>query len=962
MPNPSLSLCMIVKNEERHVARCLASVRDLVDDIVLVDTGSTDGTLAIAERFGARVFPLAWQDDFSLARNHSLEQARGEWILVLDADESIAACDHAPIRAGLCDSALNAVTAYQRHYLAQGTVVGWQPGPGGYEEGKPYPGFFDVECRRLFRNRPWLRFQNRVHEELVSSDPGKPLAQTRGPWIIHHYGKVDGDAVLKAKGEAYLRIGRKKIEDRPKDPLAHYELGIQYLELGQPTDAAACFERVQTLHPNFRDTLLRQAICQVRLRQFQKALVSLRLAARGLPQFAAEIALEEGNVRRALDDMPAAERAFKRAIAHNPTFAASSVNLALVYKRSDRIPEALTALDQVLVHCPGHFESLALRAQLRRDTGDLAGALADLESLGSHPGALRLRARILVGQQRFAEARGCLLQLGEAADAEVAALRGAVALGLGEREEAIAALRSSLQIHESQEAAMNLSAALEASGDREGAIDAATVALKLAPDDPAALRRFSQLASTELGARARSDESPFTIFFYNPFGIMYDARTPRTRGLGGTESAVVYLAEALAERGHRIVVLNNCEEPGRWSGVEYARWETMPARAVSDRPDVLVAIRYWQAIGRARFAPLQIFWTGDAYDQPFLEGIDDPKRRAGIDLVALESRWQADTFSTHHGIPPWRIAQHPYGFAASAAGLDGGRSTRPVPDARRRTLAYTSTPFRGLDVLLDLFPRIRAACPDAELEVFSSMRVYGMAEEDDRRQFRALYRKAKQPGVTLVGTVPQLELAERLRDIRVLAYPNSYPETFCIAALEAQAAGCVVVTSELGALPETVGCGGVCLPGEITSPDYQRAFVEACVRLLTDDEAWQSLSRGAIAHAWDGYTWSAVAATWDTLCRRALAPEPPLVDRIARHLASGRAPLAMRMLDREAAPDMVLEEDWQALRELAAWRADAGSRPDLSMLRKVAQRFPTIRRLALLERWQAADESRRTAA
>src|SRR6185312_6187435 len=99
----------------------------------------------------------------------------------------------------------------------------------------------------------------------------------------------------------------------------------------------------------------------------------------------------------------------------------------------------------------------------------------------------------------------------------------------------------------------------------------------------------------------------------------------------------------------------------------------------------------------------------------------------------------------------WRIVQLPYGFAASAASLDGREGSpgqepscpaRPTPGVRRRRLAYTSTPFRGLDVLLDVFPRIRAACPDTELDVFSSMRVYGMAEEDDRRQFRALYRKA----------------------------------------------------------------------------------------------------------------------------------------------------------------------------------------------------------------------------
>ena len=196
---PALSVCLIARNEEAHLPRCLASVRGLADEIVLVDTGSIDRTVEIAQAAGARVFHETWQDDFSLARNACLARATGDWILSLDADETIAPRDHEVIRALLDRDDADAVSAWQRHYMAA-TVAGWQAGDGGYEEGRGFPGFLDVECLRLFRNRPWLRFHLPVHEWLTSTDPARPLRKMEAHWVIHHFGKVaPGDALL-AKG------------------------------------------------------------------------------------------------------------------------------------------------------------------------------------------------------------------------------------------------------------------------------------------------------------------------------------------------------------------------------------------------------------------------------------------------------------------------------------------------------------------------------------------------------------------------------------------------------------------------------------------------------------------------------------------------------------------------------------------------------------------------------------------
>src|SRR5438132_13758737 len=90
---PRRSLCMIVRNEEQNLAACLESVADLMDEIVVVDTGSNDRTGDVARRFGARVFDFPWVDSFAAARNESLRRATGDWIFWLDADERINAPD-----------------------------------------------------------------------------------------------------------------------------------------------------------------------------------------------------------------------------------------------------------------------------------------------------------------------------------------------------------------------------------------------------------------------------------------------------------------------------------------------------------------------------------------------------------------------------------------------------------------------------------------------------------------------------------------------------------------------------------------------------------------------------------------------------------------------------------------------------------------------------------------------------
>jgi tetratricopeptide (TPR) repeat protein len=143
-----VSAALIVRDEERFLDGCLRSLDGFVDEVVVVDTGSVDGTVAIAERHGARVEHLAWTGDFGAARNRSLDLAKGEWILYVDADERLSGADPGAARVALAGPDADGVLVRLVPLVPR---VGWTP----YRE------------FRLWRNRPELRFRGSMHETIV---------------------------------------------------------------------------------------------------------------------------------------------------------------------------------------------------------------------------------------------------------------------------------------------------------------------------------------------------------------------------------------------------------------------------------------------------------------------------------------------------------------------------------------------------------------------------------------------------------------------------------------------------------------------------------------------------------------------------------------------------------------------------------------------------------------------------
>jgi glycosyltransferase involved in cell wall biosynthesis len=290
---------MIVKNEEETIARALRSVKPVVDEMIVVDTGSTDRTKEIARSLGAKVYDFAWTDNFSDARNFSLSKATGEWILVLDADEVISALDHEKLRElirqdsrsqGFKDSSSTprplesltpAVVSFSfvtRNYTNSVSIVGWLPNDRSYPSEEAGTGWFGSEKVRLFPNDDRIRFENPVHELVENSLSHAGYSLNKSGIPVHHYGRLNtGD--LSLKGEGYYELGKKKLAERgEQDIKALSELALQASELGKHEEAIGYWDKVTVLRPDIPEAFYYMGINYFHLERYKNALSCLKRA------------------------------------------------------------------------------------------------------------------------------------------------------------------------------------------------------------------------------------------------------------------------------------------------------------------------------------------------------------------------------------------------------------------------------------------------------------------------------------------------------------------------------------------------------------------------------------------------------------------------------------------------------------------------------------------------------------
>lgn len=352
------------------------------------------------------------------------------------------------------------------------------------------------------------------------------------------------------------------------------------------------------------------------------------------------------------------------------------------------------------------------------------------------------------------------------------------------------------------------------------------------------------------------------VLYLGPAWDRWSPHDLTTRGLGGSETAAVKLASGLAAEGWFVDVYGGLSGEGPHDGVMYQNWTMYDP---DEHCDVFISSRAANAVSKlVPNAEVKLLWCHDS-----TVGGDLQKYIGDYNAVLTLTQSHEDGLRKVEAVDG---PEYDHLFIRTRNGVDLGRfDAKEVAKRREQTVVYSSSPDRGLEPLLDMWPEIQKRVPQARMKVFYGFDVFDKMHANNAvmKAWKAnlLKRIATLKGVKLMGRVDQETLAKEQLRAKVWAYPygrDNPTETSCITAMESMAAGLYIVTTDTGALKETVGNGGVLVPGDVEEETYRKKFVDAVVLGMTNDRVLEHVtSRGRLRS--QSFSWDDVVTQWDDL-------------------------------------------------------------------------------------------------
>jgi tetratricopeptide (TPR) repeat protein len=367
-----LSLCMIVKNEEASLPQVLESVQPVVDEMVILDTGSSDRTIDIAQEYGARVYHFQWCNDFCAARNQALQYVRGKWVLVLDADEVLTPEIVPEIQQAIKNDRYLVINLIRQE-------VGATQSPYSL-------------VSRLFRHHPDIYFSRPYHS--LVDDSVSQLVQREPDWQvislstvgILHYGYQPGAIAALDKYTRAKTAMEGFLADHPNDAYLCSKLGALYVQIGQVEEGITLLKRGFTdsqvdasvlfeLHYHLGNAYRKQNQLQLAADHYQDAIKQPIL-----PQLKLGAYNNLGNLLFGVGDLTTAKRAYQTTVKIDPSFAVGYNHLGMTLKALGEWESAITAYEKAIQLHPDYADAYQNLGVVLLKLGRVPESLAAFES------------------------------------------------------------------------------------------------------------------------------------------------------------------------------------------------------------------------------------------------------------------------------------------------------------------------------------------------------------------------------------------------------------------------------------------------------------------------------------------------------------------------------------------------------------------------------------------------------